>query len=80
MTDAVEPVRHGVLQEAPDELVGGQRHHLSFRLVAVVLPGEADLTVVEPGQAAIGDGDAMGIAAEVGEHLLRAGERTFGIE
>jgi len=80
MANAVEPIRYGVQQEPPHELIGGERHHLGLAVVAVVFPGEADLTIVEPPQPAVGDGDAMGVAAQIGQHLLGAGERTLGVD
>jgi hypothetical protein len=36
--------------------------------------------LVEGDQAAVGDGDAVGVAAEIGEHRLRPGERLLGID
>ena len=80
VADAVEAVRHGVLKEAADEFVGGQGHDLGFAALAVVLPGEADPAVVEADQAAVGDGDAMGVAAEIAENLLRSGEGRLGVD
>ena len=52
MADAVEPVRDGVLQEPSDELLGGQRHDLGVAVMAIVLPGEAELTIDELDEAA----------------------------
>ena len=47
----------------------------------VVLPAKAHLAVVlERHQAAVGDGDAMGVAGEVGQHLLRSGEPGLGVD
>jgi len=60
------------------ETDSGQRHHLGLAVVAVVLPSEADLAVVEPDQAAVGDGDAMGVATEIAEHLFGPGKRRLG--
>ena len=57
VADPVEAVGHGVLQEAADELVGWERHDLGVAVLPIVLPGEADLAVVEPDQASVGDGD-----------------------
>ena len=31
-------------------------------------------------QAAVGDGDAVGVAGQVGQHLLGSSERTFGVD
>jgi hypothetical protein len=80
VADAVEAVGHGVLQEAADELVSGERHQLGFAVLPIVLPSEADLAVVEPEQTAVGDGDTVGIAGEIAEHLLRPGERGLRVD
>ena len=47
---------------------------------AIVFPGEADLAVGEREQPAVGDGDAMGVAAEIGQHLFGAAERWLGVD
>ncbi len=65
MANSMEAVGQGVQQDAPDDLVGRQAHHLDGALMAIVLPGERDMIVVTGFYAAIGDGDAMGIAAEM---------------
>jgi hypothetical protein len=78
VTDAVEAVGHGVLEEAANELVGGQRHHLDLCVMAIVPPGETDLTVIECHEAAVGDGHTMGVASEITEHLFRPGKWRFG--
>src|SRR5262245_37093774 len=38
------------------------------------------LTAPEREQPAIGDGDAMGVAAEIGQHLLGPSERWLGVD
>jgi len=63
VADPMEAVGYGVLQETADELVGFQRHGLRVAVLAVVFPGEADLAVFEPDETAVGDGDAVGVAA-----------------
>src|SRR5260370_236031 len=40
VADAMEAVRQGVQQEAPDELVGRKGHDLGLAVVAVILPAE----------------------------------------
>ena len=69
-------------QEAADELVRRERHDaLPLRTIAaVVFVAEGDAGLVEPKQALVGDGDPMGIAREIGEHGLRAGERRLGVD
>ena len=49
-------------EEAPDELVGLQTHGLDGAAVAIVLPGKGDMIVIAVLDAAVGDGDAMGVA------------------
>ena len=48
--------------------------------MAVILVAEADLAVVDVEQSLVGDGDAMGVAADVVEDLLGTRERRFGID
>ena len=48
--------------------------------VGVVLPTETDFAVVEGWDASVGDGDPMGVAGEVLEHLLGTAERWFGVD
>ena len=78
VTNAVKAVGHGVLEEAADEPVGGQRHDLGLAVMAAVLPGEIDPAVVECHEASVGDGDAMGVATEIAGHLFGAGKRWLG--
>ena len=80
MADAAELVREDVEQEAANELVDGERHCLGFVADAVILPAETDTTVLAGEETAVGDGDAMGIAAEIVEHLLGSAERAFGVD
>src|SRR5205807_2192482 len=46
---------------------------------AVVFPAEADAAVLAGEETAVGDGDAVGVAAEIVENLLRPAERAFGV-
>jgi hypothetical protein len=48
--------------------------------VAIVLPVEADFAVVDVEKAVIGDGDAMGVAGEVGKHCFRPGKGRLGVD
>jgi hypothetical protein len=80
VADPVEPVRQSVEQEAADELVGRQCHNLRPAVVAVILPAEDDLIVRHADQAGVGYRDAMGVAAEIGLHLLGTAEGWLGID
>ena len=80
MADAMEAVGQCVQEEATDELVSIERHDLRPAVMAIIPPAERDAIVVHADQPGIGDGDAMGIAAEIGQHLLWPTERRLGID
>jgi len=63
VADAVEALGQDVDEESADELVCGECHALVSvsALDSVVLPLEGDAVLVECDQAAIGDGNAVGI-------------------
>ena len=69
MADAMKALRGDVEQEAPDELVGAERHCAVPRLpAAVIVVPEGYAALVESNEATVRDGDAMGVAGEIGEH------------
>ena len=82
MSDAVEAVGEDVEEETADELIGCQCH--DFRPVAsfgaIVLPREGDAAVVEGDEAAVRDGDPVGVAGEVNKDSLGSGEWFFGVD
>jgi len=80
IADVLEARWQGVLQEAADELLGGDGHHLGFAAVAVIFPLEGDLAVFQDEQAAVGNGDAVSVAAEIFEHVLGSTERCLGVD
>ena len=49
-------------------------------LAAVVLPAEGDAALVHREQPAVGDGHAVRVARQVGQHRLRPGERPLGVD
>ena len=79
VADAHEAARDGVQQEAAEELGSIQRHRARTIAVGVVLLAEGDGPIVHRHQPAIGDGDAMGVAGQILEHLLRAAEGRLGV-
>ncbi len=82
MTDAMKAVGQDVQQEAADELVRIECHDAvtGLAVLTVIFPFEADTFAVEGDEAGIGDSDTMGIAGEIGEHLIWAGEGAFGVD
>ena len=55
-------------------------HHLGLVVVAIVSPAEADLSLFEPDEPTVGDGNAMGVAAEIGEDLIGATKGWLGVD
>jgi hypothetical protein len=78
----VEAFGQDVDEEAADELTGGKRHSLVSRAAvgAVILVPEGDAIFVERDQPAVGDGDAVGVARQIGEHRLGAAERGLCLD
>ena len=65
MTDAHEPSGKYVQKEAPKEFRGVKSHLALLTTVGVILPAKGDALLVEGQQAMIGNGHAMGVAAEI---------------
>ena len=82
VADFDEPRRQDVEAEPPQELVESEGHGFALRVVRVVLVGESDGAggLVEGEEAAVADGDAVGVAGKVGEHLPGSAERALGID
>src|SRR5664280_1230907 len=81
VADAMEAARQHVDEEAPAELVGGERHDLLplTTFGAVVLPLDGDAVAVERDEAAVGDGNAVGVARQISQHRLSATSTTTAI-
>ena len=80
VTDPAKAIRQHMQKEAANEFAGIERHHLGFVARAVVLPAEANTAVVTIEKSAVGDGNAMGVAAEIVKNLLRPSEGPLGID
>src|SRR6516165_665419 len=80
MADALEAVWQNVEQKAANELGWCKRHELDARAVAVVLPAEGNMIIGDLDKAMIGDGDAVRIAAQVAQNLLRPGKRFLAVD
>ena len=80
MAYTLKAMRHNMQEKAADELVRGQGHGLDTITLASVAEGKAHLATLDIDDAMIGDGDTMGVASEIVEHLLRACHGPLGID
>ena len=81
MTDTMETFRQNVEQEAADEFIRAERHGALAvdTIVTIVLVAEGNAGLVKRDQAAVRNGDAVGVPRQVGEHRLRSGEGRLGV-
>src|SRR5258707_15768967 len=82
VADAVEALGQHVHQETSYELVRVKPHGLPTTRArgAVVLPPGRNRAVVGCNEAAVRDGDAMGVTGEIAQHLLGPCEWRFAID
>ena len=81
VADAMESGGEHVDEKAADELVGSEGHHLDacWAVDTVVLPLEGNATV-DGDEATVRDGNAVGVARHVAQHLLGATKRLLGVD
>ena len=80
MTDAMKAVGQDVQKKAPDELIAGEAHEAGASAAAVVPVGERNFLVIDGHEPGIGDGGAVRIAGEIGEHALGSAEGRLGVD
>src|SRR6266496_4182784 len=82
VADAVQALGQDVDEEAADELVSCECHHLVAigAFEPIVLVFEADSVFVERDQPAVGDGDAMGVAGQISQYRFGSGEGPFAVD
>jgi len=67
-------------QEAAQELFDSQSHEPLLVAVCGVSPAKCDVAFRECDEPGVGDGDAMGVGAEIAQHMFRAAERRLGVD
>jgi hypothetical protein len=75
-----EAARQDMKQEAAKKLIGTKRYEALLVAVSGVSETERDFFAVEGYQPVIGDGNTMGISAEVSEHLVGPAERWLAVD
>src|ERR1043166_4651532 len=67
-------------QKTADELFRRDRHHFLPLRMTIVFPEKRNPTLFQRRQALVGNRDAMGVAAEILQHLLRPAERRLDVD
>jgi hypothetical protein len=67
-------------EEAAQELDCVEGHDALLVVVGIIPPSEGDLVAVEGDESMVGNGDAVGVAAEIAHHMGRAAEGRLGID
>src|ERR1039457_4289761 len=78
--DAHETFGQYVQEEAAEEVHRVQSHDALLAAVGIIAPAEADALPVESGDAVVGDGHAVGVAAEVAQDMFGAAEGRLGVD
>jgi len=66
-------------QEATQELICVQSHEPLPVAMGGIAPAESDVALCESDQSGVGDGDAMGVGAEIAQHMFRSAEGRLGV-
>jgi hypothetical protein len=80
VSDSHESLGEDVEEESPEEFHGIEGHGALLVALSVVLPGEADVAVLEGEEALVGDRDPVGVTGEIFENLMRTPKGWFGID
>ena len=80
VADADKASGQHMLAKAAQELDSGERHDALFIAMSVVFPSERHAVPIEAEQALIADGHAVGIAAEIAQHVSGSTKSGLGID
>ena len=80
VADADEAFGEYVQQEATQELVEREGEQLLFIVVSGIPPAKNDLAIAEGDETMVGDGYAMGVAAQILQHIVGATEGGLEID
>ena len=79
VADAHETERQQVQEEAAQELFDGKGHEPLLVAVSGVAPTKGYVVFGESNQPAVGNGNAVGVGAEIAQHMFWPAERPLGV-
>jgi hypothetical protein len=68
------------MEQKAQELVDRQSQEPLLVGMCGVSPAEGDVALLEGDESAVGDGGAVGVAAEIAQRVLRSAEGWLGID
>ena len=80
MADTNEALGEQMQEEAAQELIDRQSHQFLLIVVRRIAPTKGDVAVGQRYQSMVGDGDAVGVTAEILKHILGAAEGWFRVD
>ena len=80
VADAHEARRQQVEQEAAQELFDTKGHASLLVAVRGISPAKCNITFGERNEPGVGDGNTMGIGAEIAQDVFRSTKRPLGID
>jgi hypothetical protein len=80
VADAHEAARQQVQEEAAQELIDGQSHQPLLVAMSGVAPAKGHVALRESNQPAVGNGDTMGVGAQIAQHMFRPAKRPLGVD
>lgn len=80
VSDAHQSGRQDVEQEASEKLLDVEGHEPFRDVSCAVVPAKGHPIVVEGDESVVGDGHAVGVAAEVAQHLPGSGEGRLAVD
>ena len=80
VADAVETVGQRMKQEAANELDRIESYAAAAVAMTGVAPAKAHLSVVEAEESSVGDGNPMGVAGQILQHMFGSSERWLGVD
>lgn len=80
LTEALEATWEHMQQEATDELSSRKSHGALLIFAGVVFPTKGKVAVLECEQAMVGDGHAVGVAAQISQDLLWSTKGRLGVD
>ena len=79
-TDADKAAGQNMEKETSQELLRAERHLSLLITMRIILPAEGNLVTLEGHKTVVGDGDPMGVAGEITQHMMGSAEGWLGVD